>query len=521
MTSLDTTTDGLDSALASNTVLERRVDVVVVGLGAGGGMVFHDLARAGADVLGVEMGSALPTESISQIESEMLPRLFQESGARSTEDFGVNILQGKGVGGSTVHNTNLCKRLPEPILEQWEQEYGLDWATSVSLQSDFEAVEQLLGVQRIPDDRVNPNNRLIARGIEALGWEGGRLKHNRDHDDCRESGFCELGCPNSGKQNAAKVLIPPGLEAGGRVLTEARIDEILVEEGRAVGVRGVAADPVSKETGRRLEIRADVVCLSASATGTAALLQQSDVPDPYGLAGTNLHVHPGATVLGRFDPEEHGAIRSWLGNPQSVECTEYLEVGPSASRRAWLLAGAAHPAGAANFVPGFGPSHGELMAEYPQLANIIVMLHDHASGRVRPGEGEQLHVHYRLDDAEYDQLAMGMRAAGRILLAAGADEVIVPTATPFRASTERELDDLRGSDLGPLDPPLAAVHPMSTAWMGAEPTESVVDPRGEHHQVDDLFVADGSLFPTSIGGPPQLPIYTFGRRVGRSIAESV
>ena len=512
---------GIESALDREVDLQRRADVLVIGLGAGGGMVFHDLARSGVDVLGVEMGSYHATEAMSPVESDMLPRIYQESGARSTEDFSVNVLQGKGVGGSTVHNINLCKRLPEPIRQQWEREYGLDWATDDALQEDFEAVEELMSVQRIPDERVNTNNRLIARGIEALGWEGGRLKHNRDHDACQESGFCELGCPNSGKQNAAKVLVPGGLEAGGQILTEARVDEIILEDGRAVGVRGVAADPVSKETGRRFELLADVVCLSASATGTPALLQQSGAPDPAGLTGTNLHMHPGATVLGRFDPDEHGPVRSWLGNPQSVECTEYLEVGPSARRRAWLIAGAAHPAGAANFVPGFGDEHGELMREYPNLANIVVMLHDHTSGRVRPGEGEQLHVHYQLDDSGYEQLAMGLRAAGRILLAAGADEIVVPTTPPFRASTESELDALQPSNLGPLDPPLAAVHPMSTAWMGAEPAESVVDPRGQHHQVDDLFVADGSLFPTSIGGPPQLPIYTLGRRVGRSIAEAL
>ncbi len=49
----------------------------------------------------------------------MLPRLYQDGGGRATEDMGIRVLQGRGVGGSTVHNTNLCKRAPDAILDLW------------------------------------------------------------------------------------------------------------------------------------------------------------------------------------------------------------------------------------------------------------------------------------------------------------------------------------------------------------------------------------------------------------------
>jgi len=500
---------------------DRRIDIdaeiAVVGLGAGGSMVFRDLAREGRDVVGLEMGAYLEADEMEQLEDRMLPQLYQESGARTTEDFGVTVLQGKGVGGSTVHNTNLCKRLPDAIREQWADRFGLEWALSERLRDDFDAVEDLLGVQRIPDERVNENNRVLERGLAATGWEGGRLRHNRDHVDCQQSGFCELGCPNSGKQHAAKVLVPEGLRSGGRIWTHARIDEITTNHGRATGLRGVAADPDDGDEGPPIRVRADELVLAASATGSAALIQQSPVPDPHGLAGTNLHMHPGATLIGLFDEP----IRSWLGNPQSVDCTEFLEVGPGAEARAWIVPGAAHPAGAAMFVPGFGASHGERMREYSAMASVIVMLHDHVGGRVRPADGEQLHLHYSLDAAEYRQLAQGLRGAGTLLLAGGASEVLVPTSPPRRATTTNELDALDASDLGALNPPLAAVHPMSTLWMGDDPAKSVVDPRGRHHQLDDLWVADGSLFPTSIGAPPQISIYTMGRRVARHIERSI
>ncbi len=100
-------------AVATSQRMSLSADVVVVGLGAGGGMVFHDLVEAGFDVVGLELGRHFTTQDMSVQEDLMLPQLFSEGGGRATDDFGISILQGKGVGGSTLHNTNQCKRLPE------------------------------------------------------------------------------------------------------------------------------------------------------------------------------------------------------------------------------------------------------------------------------------------------------------------------------------------------------------------------------------------------------------------------
>ena len=61
--------------------------------------------------------------------------------------------------------------------------------------------------------------------------------------------------------------------------------------------------------------------------------------------------------------------------------------------------------------------------------------------------------------------------------------------------------------------PMTAVHPMGTLAMGDDPKRAVVDSTGEHHYVRGLFVADGSLFPTSLGGPPQISVYAFALHI--------
>lgn len=492
-----------------------KAQVLIVGLGAGGGMAFYELARRGVDVLAVELGGHFDPQLATGREEQMLPELFMDGGARATEDMSITILQGRGVGGSTLHNTNLCKRLPQAILAQWEAEHGLSAMTSDVLQEDFAHVERLLKIHPVPDEQLNANNRIMARGVEALGWRGGRLSHNRD--GCRQSGLCELGCPNNGKQNSAKALIPPALAAGGRLLTHTRVERILTQGDEVIGLRCQALDPLSGQPRFDFELRADRVILSASATNSAALVKRSALPDPHRLAGTNLHLHPGAFVAGVFNEP----VESWRGVPQAQDCTEHLRLGQE-DGGVWLVTGAAHPGAAAGLMPGFGPAHGAFMRQYPNVAISIAMLHDHSSGHVSPTEnGEHVRVFYKLNQADRANLLLGLKSAAQIMLAAGAKEVMLPLHPVRMIRSAAQLEQLSVQDIGAFSPPLVAVHPMSTLWMGVDPRRSVVNAQGQHHQVKGLYVADGSLFPTSIGGPPQVPIYTLALGVARAVAHSL
>jgi choline dehydrogenase-like flavoprotein len=94
-------------------------------------------------------------------------------------------------------------------------------------------------------------------------------------------------------------------------------------------------------------------------------------------------------------------------------------------------------------------------------------------------------------------------------LAAGAREVTIPAIPSIRIASTAALDAVDLTTIRPHSVPLTSVHPMGTMRMGQDPRASVVDSTGEHHQLRGLFVADGSLFPTSLGGPPQISIYAF------------
>ena len=474
-----------------------------MGTGAGGSIALRELARAGLSVVGLEEGGALGYADFTQREDEMIPLLFQEMGGRTTSDMAIRVLQGRGVGGSTLHNTNLCKRVPDLILERWARQHHVSHASPSDLLARFEQVERDLSVSAIPAASVNANNDVLRRGTLALGYRGGTLMHNRV--GCQESGFCELGCSYDAKQNAAKIVVPQALAAGAEVYADVRVDKITVRAGAATGVHGVLLGERGEPRGE-LTVWSHVVVLAGSAVGSPALALASGLPDPHGQLGRNLRLHPGAAVVGVFDRP----IEAVRGIPQSYECTELLSFEEGSDKRVWVAPSFAHPVGAATMLPGFGASHMRAMRDYRQLAVLTAMVHDETSGVVRLDHAGRPAIDYELSGDDTRQLANGLRACARILFAAGAREVTIPSIRPrrmARAADVERADLLAGFD--PRELPLASAHPMGTMRMGDDQTTSVVSSTGEHHQVRGLFVADGSLFPTSIGVPPQIGIYAF------------
>jgi choline dehydrogenase-like flavoprotein len=401
-----------------------------------------------------------------------------------------------------VHNTNLCKRTPDEILDLWTRKYGVSGVSARDLAPAFEAIERDLSVAEIPAEQRNANNEALRLGCDALGWRSGPLKHNRV--GCQQSGFCELGCAYDAKQNALKVLVPDAVAAGARVVADVEVERVVHDGQRVTGVRGVARSSDGWACAQ-VEVRAPVVVLAASAVGSPALARRSGLPDPYAQLGRGLRMHPGAVVAGRFDR----AIAGWRGIPQSYECTEHLSHEEGSDRRVWIVPAFAHPIGAAATLPGFGAAHMAAMRAYPNLAVLTAMVHDETSGEVAVGDDGRPVLRYAMSPADVAQLAKGLGACARILLAAGAREVTIPAIPPRRVATIGELDALDLSFVRPHAVPLSAVHPMGTMRMGDDPRASVVRSTGEHHQLRGLFVADGSLFPTSLGGPPQISIYAF------------
>ena len=492
--------------------LRVKADLCVVGAGAGGAMAAMVAAEAGLSVVVLEAGEYLTPADMVQREEVMFPRLYWEAGGRTTADRAVHIHQGKGVGGSTLHNLNLCKRIPRSILERWSRDRRLEHLPPAAWDALYDEVERLLEVKAVPRELWNRHNLLLEAGCRALGWRGGGVSHNRT--GCVGSGFCEIGCAYDAKNNALKVLIPRAVKAGAEIIARCQAVRVRHANGRVEGVLAVGLEPDTNRPRGEVIIDAPRVCLAASATATPALLLRSGVPDPGGQAGRSLRIHPALVAAGEFDEP----VRAWEGIPQTYECTELLDLERDDGPRAWIIPAFAHPVGTATLFPGHGGSHRALMRRYAHLAAFTAMIHDHTTGRVSPDGDLGLRIDYWPDAADRRELLNGLHGCARLLFAAGARRVIIPSRPPRIYERGDSIDDLRSLDLIPGFMDITAVHPMASVPMGDDPAVAAVSSQGEHHHLNGLWIADGSLFPTSIGGPPQLSIYAMGLHVGRALS---
>jgi choline dehydrogenase-like flavoprotein len=233
-------------------------------------------------------------------------------------------------------------------------------------------------------------------------------------------------------------------------------------------------------------------------------------------------LHPGVAIAGLFRER----IEGWKGIPQSYECTEFLDFEPHRAgqygeRRVWITTVFAHPIGAAVMLPGFGARHREWMLQYPHMAVLTAMVHDVSSGHVGVRRDGRPRISYELADADRAQLRLGMQASARLLFAAGAARVLVPATPAVVLERPEDAEQLPDHTTRPHGNAITSVHPLGTLCMGDDPRSSVVRSTGEHHQVEALFVLDGSLFPTSIGVPPQISIYSFARHLSKFVAQRV
>ena len=136
----------------------------VIGSGAGGAVVAKELAEAGLSVIILEAGENHDPSTFGNYEPEMLRRLFWESGLRRTRDNAILISQGKGVGGSTVHNLCYAIRPAQALLYKWQVP---------EIWPHFNQVEEILGVTQIQETDVNRIKRRYPpwmRGNAVARW---------------------------------------------------------------------------------------------------------------------------------------------------------------------------------------------------------------------------------------------------------------------------------------------------------------------------------------------------------------
>jgi choline dehydrogenase-like flavoprotein len=474
-------------------------EVVVVGTGAGGGVVGHELAQRGHAVLFVEEGELYPRHSFDGSTVRAMERFYRPTFAVGNASFPIFV--GRMVGGSTALNGGTAFRTPPWVLERWCEEMGTDAFLPDRMAPYFERVERHLGVGPSSPRHVGPIADIIRRGCEAHGWRHGYLLRNAP--GCEASGFCHLGCRTEARRSTNVAYVPPALERGALLFTGLKADRVLTEAGRATGVEGIASNGV------RIRIRAKAVVLAGGTVPTPLLLLKQKLANSSGQVGRNLTLHPSCLVSGLFDEE----IRAYDHIPQAYGSEEFLREG-----LLLVAAGASQ-----NALPSFFPAVGRrLMEPLAQLANLAALgplaADTTRNGRVW-GEFKGLPViRYTTTAADVARLKRGLLLCMEILVAAGARRLYPGVLGHHGLDPRRGLDRFRKAKLSASDITLGSYHPLGTCDMGTDPRTSVVGLDHQAHDVPGLYIVDGSTVRGPLGVNPQLTIMAMAVRAAEQIS---
>lgn len=500
----------------------ETVDYCVVGVGSAGGVLLQRLSKAGFKAVGFEAGPFWDTERDWVSDEKGSHKLYWNdlriTGGTDPLALGENN-SGKGVGGGSVHWAAFAPRFhPSDFRVYTEDGVGADWPLSYDdLKPYYELLEReipVAGPAYFPwgDPHGYPYGPhplggvgdVLVDGCTKLGIRvcaGGPVailsgSHgNRPH--CIYRGFCIQGCKVGAKASTLITHVPEALEHGAEIRDLSMVSRISMRDKRHVN--GVF---YYDREGREHFQPTKAVIVCGYAIETPRLLLNSACPghekglsNSSGTLGRYLMAQAGNVVLGRFAD----LIRMYKAPPAHALTEEFYETDP---KRGFVRGFAIQTVGplpvafakqmmVAKGAWGWGMRR--VMMDYNHWAALGVLgeILPWADNRVElAAEKDQFgipvaKVTFNLHDNDKKLIEFGKKTVMDVMRAAGAEEVVQESRY---------------------------AHLVGAARMGSRPDSSVVDKYGRSHDVNNLFVCDGSVMPTQGSANPGLTIQALAAR---------
>ncbi len=497
-----------------------EADVAIIGTGAGGGVTAEILAKAGLKVLLIEEGPLKSSNDFKMDEREAYKDLYQENAGRMSKDGGMSILQGRCVGGTTVINWTSSFRTPEQTLQYWSDEFKTQGVSKDEMAPWFDIMEKRLNIApwAFP---ANENNDVLIRGADALNIPWKVIPRNVA--GCWNLGYCGTGCPTNAKQSMLVTTIPGAMNEGSQLLYSARAERLIIEDDKVTGIEITALDKGYRPTGVKLTVKAPTVVLSAGGINGPAMMLRSDAPDPKGLVGKRTFFHPTIFSFAEFDQE----INAYYGAPQSIYSDHFqwqTVDGPVGYK---LEVPPLHPGLTSALIMGHGESHFDDIKKLPNLNGMIALLRDgfneeSEGGAIELASDGSPVIDYPINDYLWEGIKRTHLTMAELQFAAGA-KAVKPAHVDAKFETSWEASKAAINELSYTSSRalVGSAHVMGGMAMGEDLDRCVVDSKGKYHYLDNLYVIDGSLFPTSIGANPQLSIYGMACRLATGLAEKL
>ena len=470
--------------------MRDEFDVVVVGSGAGGGVVAGELAQCERDVLLLETGPHRTAVDFARWEAKATHDLFWPLRFAPLADGDVlAFLAGRCVGGTTTINTKVALRAHERDVAKWHPATGLtndrdEPFAAADLDPYYDRVEELLGVRERSD--WTKSVFTMEEGFRALGATLEPVRSYTDAD-CMSHGSCMQGCPTNGGKSTMNTYIHAALERGLLELrAEATVERVLIEDS-AAGPEATGVEYVD-DAGERRTVRAKVVVVAAGALNTPQLLIRSGLSRAS--IGRHVGLHPVRLVYGLFDEPQD----AHMVYPITAHCMDHQhdEDGGFVIEATTIQDPISF---ATTLCDERGPLWGSRLVEalraFRHWSGVLALVNDENNAAVIVDDDgrERFEVDFRPNELE--RIDAAFRFSREVLEAAGATRVCWTG--------------------------LSSTHVQGSCRMGDDPARSVVDRNGESHDVKRLFVGDASLVPRTLSVNPSLTIMALATRLAEHL----
>lgn len=495
----------------------ETVDAVVIGTGAGGAPILQRLAAAGLSVVALEAGRNRHPETefvADEAGSESLYWMDERiSGGATPEAFGANN-SGIGVGGSTLHWGAFVPRAdPRDLALRTETGVGEDWPIRhEDLVPYYREVEDFIGVSgparytfdpsrdyKLPPMRRNAPAQAMVRGCEAVGArisDGPVAAVSRDFEQpahgrrhaCVNCGYCHQGCRNGAKASMDVTYLPLAVAQGAEIRPECFVTGFERDrEGRIAAV-------VYRTGGEERRQRCRAVFLCAGAVETPRLLLHAGLANSSGQVGRNYLAHVATQVWGTFESE----MRMNKGYPSAMITEDMVRPRDADFAGGYLVQslGVVPQTFADQVARGrglWGRPLVDYLDRYNHHAGIGI------NGETLPHESNRLTLS---DETDRNGLP-------KPLIRFGERENETKLKRHAVAFMRGVWEAAGASDIWVLE---RTAHTIGTCRMGHDGDRAVVNPAGRSFDVENLWICDNSVFPSSLSANPALTIMALALR---------
>lgn len=503
-----------------------RCDAVVVGSGSGGGVVAGVLAMAGYKVLVLEKGNYHARNNLTLLEGPSMDQMYLSGGLIATENMGVLLLAGSTVGGGSTINWSASVPTPQHVINEWSNHHELELFDSKLYQEALDAVSQRMGVQpEIHDEGMN--NAVLRKGCQELGYPVENIARNSPPD--HYCGWCSLGCKDGRKKGTSETWLVDLVNSGnGAILPQCEAVKVMHKrkKGRDKNTAtGVAFKFGYKGAKDICIVESKVTIVACGALSTPPLLKRSGLTNNN--IGKNLHLHPVAMACGYFPLSSDSWLerekKSYEGGIMTAMSTVVADHDKS-GYGALLQTPSLHPGMFSIVIPWIsGKDIKDRMCRFSRTAHIFALARDIGSGTVK----SESSINYQMEAVDEENLQKGLAKVLRILAAAGAEEIGTHhakgrTLNVKKVSShefERFVKEESSRMIRDLSSPICSAHQMGSCRMGIDPNTSVVNQMGETWEVEGLFLADTSVFPTALGVNPMLTVQAIAYCTAQSVLD--